>query len=248
MVYFECTRCNETLKKPKVLKHLHICGSSAVSCIDCSKVFYGNEFEAHTSCMSEAQKYQGKDYVAKGSAPKGQMKQDLWCDNVQKAIEDAAVAPQTKAHLQKLMGFNNVPRKERPFANFVKNSLKLWNDQAIADMWKVVVSAQAKKPEPTPAATKEAEHPPAAKEPEKKREAAAAPKWAGWKRALDDVLGEGGGELPWKKVRKNLVASYLKCHECAVANEDVLGAEAIASIPDEYLSKESSLVRLPAAA
>lgn len=32
------------------------------SCIDCHKVFTGDEYKAHTSCISEAEKYQGALY------------------------------------------------------------------------------------------------------------------------------------------------------------------------------------------
>jgi cell growth-regulating nucleolar protein len=30
-----------------------------LSCIDCGKDFYGDEYKAHDSCISEAEKYQG---------------------------------------------------------------------------------------------------------------------------------------------------------------------------------------------
>lgn len=58
MVSFVCDRCQETLKKAKVQGHLNRC-SGPVSCIDCSAVFPGDAFKAHTSCVSEAQKYEG---------------------------------------------------------------------------------------------------------------------------------------------------------------------------------------------
>lgn len=40
-----------------------------MSCIDCGKPFYGQEFKSHTSCISEAEKYEGKLY--KGNKRKG---------------------------------------------------------------------------------------------------------------------------------------------------------------------------------
>ncbi|CEO99212.1 hypothetical protein PBRA_001118, partial [Plasmodiophora brassicae] len=60
MVSFSCDGCNETLKKQKVAKHF--CGSRSVSCIDCSKTFYDDEYAAHTSCISEAAKYEKSLY------------------------------------------------------------------------------------------------------------------------------------------------------------------------------------------
>jgi len=148
MVYFECQKCNETVKKPKLAKHLQCCGSFYVSCIDCSKVFRWDEWEAHTTCMSEAQKYQGNLYNAKENVNKGQVKQDAWIEGITKMVEDpnSTINPTTKSLLQRLLGFDNIPRKQKPFGNFVKNSLKLWNDKQIADMWAVieVVNAAAK--------------------------------------------------------------------------------------------------------
>ena len=62
MVSFVCDNCQETLKKAKVQGHLNRC-HGPVSCVDCSVVFRGDEFKAHTSCISEAEKYQGALYA-----------------------------------------------------------------------------------------------------------------------------------------------------------------------------------------
>ena len=42
----------------------------------------GNDYAKHTSCISEAEKYGGKDYSEKENANKGQKKQDLWLEKV----------------------------------------------------------------------------------------------------------------------------------------------------------------------
>ena len=76
MVYFTCDACGEQLKKPSVEKHYtQKCRDCyKLTCIDCLKVFhplwlhisfisscfqdfYGDEYQAHTSCMSEDQRY-----------------------------------------------------------------------------------------------------------------------------------------------------------------------------------------------
>eukprot|EP00770_Monocercomonoides_exilis_P014976 MONOS_14922.1-p1 / transcript=MONOS_14922.1 / gene=MONOS_14922 / organism=Monocercomonoides_exilis_PA203 / gene_product=unspecified product / transcript_product=unspecified product / location=Mono_scaffold01105:13306-13994(-) / protein_length=203 / sequence_SO=supercontig / SO=protein_coding / is_pseudo=false len=64
MVSFTCDKCNETLKKQKVSQHISFgpCRGASVTCIDCMKTFQGRTFEGHTSCLSEAQRYQGKLY------------------------------------------------------------------------------------------------------------------------------------------------------------------------------------------
>merc|ERR1712048_1078199 len=144
-----------TVKKPKLAKHLYSCGSHYVSCIDCSKVFAWNEWEAHTSCMSEAQKYEGKLFKEKESTNKGQRKQDAWLQNVQTKIEDpsSTISPQTKLMLEKLLGFDNIPRKQKPFTNFVKNSLKVWDDKKIGEIWDVISAANSAPKAVTPETT-----------------------------------------------------------------------------------------------
>jgi len=243
MVYFECQKCNETVKKPKLQKHLEFCGSYYVSCIDCHKVFDWESWEAHTSCVSEAQKYQGKLYDAKENSNKGQVKQDTWVDNIEKKIEDpnADISQQTRTLLQKLLGLSNIPRKQKPFGNFVKNSLKIWDEKKIGEMWEVVASANAKPPAlaPTPAAAPKAEE-----GGKKDGELARKQQWAGWKRALDDELEAHMGELPWQKLRDALVLRYRASGEANGPSEERLQCLALSEIPEAYLSSEDSLVRL----
>jgi len=62
MVSFVCDECQTTLKKAKVRNHG--CRGS-VSCVDCLTTFHGNSYEAHTSCISEAEKYEGKLFKGK---------------------------------------------------------------------------------------------------------------------------------------------------------------------------------------
>lgn len=253
MVYFECQQCNETVKKPKLAKHLEMCGSHYVSCIDCNKVFDWQSWESHTSCVSEAQKYQGHLFQAKESTNKGQVKQDAWVDNVQKSIEnpDMNVSPETKGLLVKLLSFTNIPRKQKPFGNFVKNSLKIWDERKINAMWDVIFKANAKpaKPAEKPAETP-AEKPaekPAAKEAESEDAKDDGKKWAGWKRALDEELESCGGELDWSKLRDALVAKYQASGKANGDSEEHLQVMALAEIPEAYLSQEDSLVRMPKA-
>mmetsp|Transcript_116910 Transcript_116910/g.342359 ORF Transcript_116910/g.342359 Transcript_116910/m.342359 type:complete len:246 (+) Transcript_116910:95-832(+) len=243
MVYFECQKCNETIKKPKLAKHLQFCNSGYVSCIDCSKVFAWNEWESHTSCVSEAQKYQGNLYQAKENSNKGQQKQDAWVDNVEKCIEDpnSSIPPQTKQLLRKLLGFSNIPRKQKPFANFVKNSLKIWDDGKINELWAAIAAAIA----PPKKAAEPAKEAPAAA-PAKAPEGPKAGRWAGWKRALDEELDQAGGSLPWKKLRDVLATRCLAEGGAGDASAEHLGHQALAAIPEAYLSEEDSLVRLPA--
>lgn len=251
MVYFECQKCNETIKKPKLAKHLLSCRSEWVSCIDCLKVFRWDEWEKHTSCVSEAQKYQGHMYQAKENNNKGQVKQDAWTSSVQSTIEDpnSKIAPQTKALLEKLLGFDNIPRKQKPFGNFVKNSLKIWDERKITEIWEVIAAASAatKAAAAAPAATPAVAATPASAEGAAKTASAEAEnsRWSGWKRELDTELQQAGGELPWKRLRDRLVVRYRESGEPNGVSEDELGSQALACIPDKYLSRKDEVVRLP---
>ncbi|KAJ1982721.1 hypothetical protein H4R34_001596 [Dimargaris verticillata] len=68
MVSFVCNACQETLKKPKLDQHRQRCRSAQFCCIDCSREFYGTEYRQHTSCISEAEKYQKALYKPKAKA------------------------------------------------------------------------------------------------------------------------------------------------------------------------------------
>ncbi|KAJ3761969.1 hypothetical protein EV360DRAFT_36710, partial [Lentinula raphanica] len=50
--------CNDVVKKPKLDQHRNRC-HSGFDCIDCSKTFHTPaEYKNHTSCISEAEKYE----------------------------------------------------------------------------------------------------------------------------------------------------------------------------------------------
>ncbi|KAH9963899.1 hypothetical protein BC827DRAFT_99706 [Russula dissimulans] len=71
MVSFQCDTCTDVVKKPKLDRHYGQCRSS-FTCIDCSKTFRGPaEWKAHTSCITEAEKYQKSLYKGpkKGQNP-----------------------------------------------------------------------------------------------------------------------------------------------------------------------------------
>ncbi|KAJ2143335.1 hypothetical protein GGH19_003122 [Coemansia sp. RSA 1807] len=73
MVSFVCNACQETLKKPKLDMHANRCHYASFSCIDCSVDFVGTSYRQHTSCISEAEKYEGKLYK-KGKQNNAQQK------------------------------------------------------------------------------------------------------------------------------------------------------------------------------
>lgn len=142
MVYFVCEGCNETLKKNQVDKHASRCRSChAVTCVDCSVTFYGQDFEGHTVCISEAEKYEGALYKAKKVTKMNP--QELWMSVVEEAANDASSAALSiQPFLSRLCDFGNVPRNQKKFTNFVKNSLKVYNDKVIDQIWEHLGKAQ----------------------------------------------------------------------------------------------------------
>ncbi|MCJ1408631.1 hypothetical protein MMC19_002706 [Ptychographa xylographoides] len=59
--------CGDVLTKKKLDAHRGQCRGASFTCLDCMTHFQGAEYKAHTSCISEAQKYQGALYKEKPS-------------------------------------------------------------------------------------------------------------------------------------------------------------------------------------
>lgn len=68
MPSFVCESCNDVVKKSTVKKHRFQCDAAAFSCIDCNRTFVGADVDAHTACISEAEKYQGALFTPKKRA------------------------------------------------------------------------------------------------------------------------------------------------------------------------------------
>lgn len=66
MPSFVCDTCQETLKKARLDDHVRRCSRASFSCIDCYKSFkHADEYRAHTSCITEVQKYEKKGMANK---------------------------------------------------------------------------------------------------------------------------------------------------------------------------------------
>ena len=150
MVFFVCEDCNETLKRLKVAQHLCRCSCSAITCVDCGATFHDDSYLQHATCMSEAERYEGNLY----KAPKKKTAQDAWAELVQSACADRRDAPPAAAKLlPRLQGFENIPRNQKKFCNWVKNSLNLrGGDAAAVDaLWSYLVArATPRSPRPRP--------------------------------------------------------------------------------------------------
>lgn len=142
MVFFTCNNCGESVKKQSVEKHYTTrCRNSPknVSCMDCQKDFHGEEYVAHIKCISEAEKYSGKNYVVKEKANSGQKKQETWMDIVRSILESTEyqLSAQTRNIFQRLQSYDNVPRKKAKFQNFVSNCVRIPPNQA-QPVWEVL--------------------------------------------------------------------------------------------------------------
>ncbi|KAE8298089.1 Cell growth-regulating nucleolar protein [Larimichthys crocea] len=153
MVFFTCNGCGESLKKAQVDKHVTMCrGCQVLSCIDCGKDFWGNDYKNHVKCISEDQKYGGKGYEAK--ANKGDVKQQQWIQRVHEAMNKPGVSAKLKDVLRQVSTYDNVPRKKAKFQNWMRNSLKIANTGLHDEVWDILAAADST-PE-APQETKEA--------------------------------------------------------------------------------------------
>jgi len=151
MVFFTCDACGSSLKKNQVEKHYNSqCRRcSVLTCMDCQKEFPGDSYKAHTSCISENEKYGGKGWQAKPNANKGLKKQNEWIESIQAAVEEKSntIDKDVKSLLDGIMTFDNIPRKKPKFINFVKNVIgggKRCSPATIEKTWNIFESALKK--------------------------------------------------------------------------------------------------------
>ncbi|GAA6054346.1 hypothetical protein JCM3770_003328 [Rhodotorula araucariae] len=96
MVSFSCEVCNDTIKKPKLDQHAGRCRGAYFTCIDCNTTFEGTSYRAHTSCVSEEQRYHKSVYKAPKGKGKNAQKQQQQQDTPPAAVP-APLAPAAPA-------------------------------------------------------------------------------------------------------------------------------------------------------
>ncbi|XP_037685321.1 cell growth-regulating nucleolar protein isoform X2 [Choloepus didactylus] len=145
MVFFTCNACGESVKKVQVEKHVAICRNcECLSCIDCGKDFWGNDYKNHVKCISEDQKYGGRGY--EGKTHKGDIKQQAWIQKISELIKRPNVSPKVRELLEQISGYDNVPRKRVKFQNWMKNSLKVHNEPILDQVWNIFSEASSSEP------------------------------------------------------------------------------------------------------
>ncbi|XP_064367506.1 cell growth-regulating nucleolar protein isoform X2 [Dromaius novaehollandiae] len=140
MVVFTCSACGESVKKAQVEKHVNICRScQCLSCMDCGKDFWGDDYKDHVKCISEDQKYGGKDFEAK--ANKGDAKQQEWIQKIHAVMKKPNISPKVQNILEQMRVFDNIPRKKVKFQNWMKNSLRITDSTLQDQVWDIFSEA-----------------------------------------------------------------------------------------------------------
>ncbi|XP_064542314.1 uncharacterized protein C16C10.8 [Drosophila montana] len=142
MVFFTCNICGESVKKPSVEKHYQTrCRGKTknVSCMDCLKDFYDEEYVAHIKCISEAQKYSNQNFVPKEPKNKNALKQESWMDIIRAILDskEYELTASVRSAFQRLQSVDNVPRKKAKFENFVGNCMRMPRQHA-TQVWDIL--------------------------------------------------------------------------------------------------------------
>lgn len=100
-----------------------------------------DDYRAHTSCISEAERYEGK--LAK--KPTKRNPQQEWMNVVETCVDTAP--PHLKSYMRTMAGLDNIPRKEKQFRNFTANSLNLRgkNESIVGEIWELLKAEREKR-------------------------------------------------------------------------------------------------------
>jgi cell growth-regulating nucleolar protein len=108
-----------------------------------------DEFKKHTSCVTEAERYEKSIYRGPkkadeisggGNKKKKKMSpQESWMSLIHSSVDDAP--SDLKPWLEQIVNLgDNVPRKEKQFGNLVANSLRIHNKSTVEKIWKYLQS------------------------------------------------------------------------------------------------------------
>ena len=103
-----------------------------------------DDYRAHTSCMTEAERYEKTVYRGpkkgdvNGKSAKKMSKQERWLECVADAAQTAPV--ELRPHFERMAMLDNVPFKPKQFRNFAMNSLPRGGTQQklVDDMWNLL--------------------------------------------------------------------------------------------------------------
>ncbi|KAJ3601878.1 hypothetical protein NHX12_029640 [Muraenolepis orangiensis] len=212
MVFFTCNACGESLKKAQVEKHVNQCrGCEVLSCIDCGKDFWGSDYKNHLRCISEDQKYGGKDFQAK--ANKGDVKQQQWIQRIHDAMDKPGVSQKMKDILGQVTAYDNIPRKKAKFQGAEAPKPSPTPEETPAEVTAQNGSSEELAPKDEKKKLNKRERKEARQQKNGKvRKGSDAPDTASkfnWKGTIKTVIRQSPDhELSVKKLRKKVLAAY----------------------------------------
>lgn len=105
----------------------------------------GDQYDEHTKCITEAERYGGKNFQPK--ANKGEKKQQEWINVVKNVLEsETNLSRDERQMLQSLSKHDNIPRKKAKYLNFVKNVMGYRVNMNVVDSCWVKMEAAFKGP------------------------------------------------------------------------------------------------------
>jgi cell growth-regulating nucleolar protein len=212
---------------------------------------FADDYKQHTSCISEAERYEKTVYKGpKKNETKGRKltPQESWMEIINGSLEKSP--PAVASYLETLSSYDNVPRKERAFRNFSANSLNLRGangDAIISSIWNHLSSAREaqtkakeveKKVEVDMKSTSSkmlSNEIPSKKETSTKRKVAKA-----MRKALKKA---SSNQLKMKELRK-LVKNKLDSEDKEITKDDLKKAIKTAIAEEKSLSIEGKTVKL----
>jgi len=98
-----------------------------------------DDYRAHTSCITEAERYEKTVYKGprKNETNRKLTPQERWMAIIREALDTAPAS--LKPYFEQIVDLDNVPRKEKQFRNFASNSLRVHGrdgDSILTSIWK----------------------------------------------------------------------------------------------------------------
>jgi cell growth-regulating nucleolar protein len=107
---------------------------------------FADDYRAHTSCITEAERYEKKPLSSSNNNKKRNPQQE-WMDIVESCTTTAP--GHLRNYMQTMATLDNIPRKEKQFRNFTANSLNLRgkNERVVGELWKVMFEERQRRQE-----------------------------------------------------------------------------------------------------
>jgi cell growth-regulating nucleolar protein len=162
----------------------------------------------------------GKLFDADSGKKEG-AKQDSWLEAVTKTL--AEYNGPLKPLVEKLAMYDNIPRKQKAFENFVANSLNLKRDiVTVSKLWNIVEPCLKEKSQAGDTNGK-------------------SPKpWRSYEEETEELLRANGGSMPWKLLQAHLTKRRRTVFP--QENLDEIKLKVLANIPVQFLSESSKNV------